>query len=299
MADLRGAVIGYGLAGSVFHAPLIASTPGLAVSTVVTGNPQRQAEARKAHPDSRVVPDPAEVFERASEHYFVVVAAPNNVHVELTHRALDAGLPVVVDKPLAPTAAEARSLVEQAEAAGVLITPYMNRRWDSDQLTLRRLLDEGKLGEVLRYESRLERWQPALSGRKPWTEVSPPEAGGGVLLDLGTHLVDQAIVLFGPVARVYAELESRRGGAADDDAFVALEHSCHARSPPTGARRSRGLRRHGRRRAGGCAPLGRPPGRRRGVGRRTTRALGPADHRGSHRNHPQRARGLASLLHRA
>lgn len=230
MADLRGAVIGYGLAGSVFHAPLIASTPGLAVSTVVTGNPQRQAKARKAHPDSRVVPDPAGIFERASEHDFVVVAAPNNVHVELTHRALDAGLPVVVDKPLAPTAAEARSLVEQAEAAGLLITPYMNRRWDSDQLTLRRLLDEGKLGEVLRYESRLERWQPALSGRKPWTEVSPPEAGGGVLLDLGTHLVDQAIVLFGPVARVFAELESRRGGAADDDAFVALEHRSGARS---------------------------------------------------------------------
>jgi scyllo-inositol 2-dehydrogenase (NADP+) len=230
MADLRGAVIGYGLAGSVFHAPLIASTPGLAVGTVVTGNPQRQAEARKAHPDSRVVADPTEVFDRSSEHDFVVVAAPNDVHVELTRRSLDAGLPVVVDKPLAPTAAEARSLVEQAEGVGVLITPYMNRRWDSDQLTLRRLLEEGKLGEVLRYESRLERWQPALSGRKPWTEVSPPEAGGGVLLDLGTHLVDQAIVLFGPVVRVYAELEGRRGGAADDDAFVALEHSSGARS---------------------------------------------------------------------
>jgi predicted dehydrogenase len=229
MADLRGAVIGYGLAGSVFHAPLIASTPGLAVSTVVTGNPQRQAEAREAHPDSQVVSDPAEVFERASEHDFIVVAAPNDVHVELARRALDAGLPVVVDKPLAPTAAEARSLVEQAEALGVLITAFMNRRWDSDQLTLRRLLDERKLGEVLRYESRLERWQPALSGRKPWREVSPPEAGGGVLLDLGSHLVDQAIALFGPVARVYAELESRRG-AADDDAFLALEHRSGARS---------------------------------------------------------------------
>jgi scyllo-inositol 2-dehydrogenase (NADP+) len=230
MAQLRGAVIGYGLAGSVFHAPLIASTPGLAVSTVVTGNPQRQAEARQAHPDSQVLPDPAEVFERASEHDFVVVAAPNDVHVELTRRSLDAGLPVVVDKPLAPTAAEARSLVEQAEGLGVLITAYMNRRWDSDQLTLRRLLNERELGEVLRYESRLERWQPALSGRKPWTEVSPPEAGGGVLLDLGSHLVDQAIVLFGAVVRVYAELESRRGGVADDDAFLALEHRSGVRS---------------------------------------------------------------------
>jgi scyllo-inositol 2-dehydrogenase (NADP+) len=229
MAQLRGAVIGYGLAGSLFHAPLIASTPGLAVSTVVTGNPQRQAEARQAHSDSQVVSDPAEVFERASEHDFVVVAAPNDVHVELTRRALDAGLPVVVDKPLAPAAAEARSLVEHAEKLGILITVFMNRRWDSDQLTLRRLLEERKLGEVLRYESRLERWQPALSGRKPWRETAPPEAGGGVLLDLGSHLVDQAIVLFGAVDRVYAELESHRSGA-DDDAFLALEHRSGTRS---------------------------------------------------------------------
>ena len=223
-------MIGYGLAGSVFHAPLIASTAGLVVSTVVTGNPQRQAAARKAHPDSQVVSDPAEVFERAAEHDFVVVAAPNDVHVDLASRALDAGLPVVVDKPLAPTAAEARSLVEQAEGLGVLITAFMNRRWDCDQLTLRRLLDEGTLGEVLRYESRLERWRPALSEDGPWREVSAPEAGGGVLLDLGSHLVDQAIALFGPVGRIYAELDSRRGGAADDDVFLALEHRSGARS---------------------------------------------------------------------
>jgi predicted dehydrogenase len=229
MAQLRGAVIGYGLAGSIFHAPLIASTPGLAVSTVVTGNPQRQAEARQAHPDSQVVSDPAEVFERASDIDFVVVAAPNDVHVELTRRALDAGLPVVVDKPLAPAAAEARSLVEHAEKLGILITVFMNRRWDCDQLTLRRLLEERKLGEVLRYESRLERWQPTLSGRKPWRETASPEGGGGVLLDLGSHLVDQAIVLFGAVDRVYAELESHRGGA-DDDAFLALEHRSGVRS---------------------------------------------------------------------
>jgi scyllo-inositol 2-dehydrogenase (NADP+) len=230
MADLRGAVIGYGLAGSVFHAPLISSTPGLTVSAVVTGNPERQAEASRAHPEARVVSDPKDVFESASEQDFVVVATPNDTHASLARRALDVGLPVVVDKPLAPTAAEARSLVERAESLGVLITAYMNRRWDSDQLTLRRLLDEGKLGEVLRYESRLERWKPALSGSKPWREVSPPEAGGGVLLDLGIHLVDQAISLFGPVFRVYAEIASRRGGAADDDAFLALEHDSGARS---------------------------------------------------------------------
>ena len=229
MAQLRGAVIGYGLAGSVFHAPLIASTPGLTVSAVVTGNAERQAEARQAHPDAQVLSDAAKVFESASDHDFVVVATPNEAHADLARRALDAGLPVVVDKPLAPTAAEARSLVERAEGLGVLITAFMNRRWDSDQLTLRRLLENRKLGEVIRYESRLERWRPALSERKPWREVSAPEAGGGVLLDLGSHLVDQAIVLFGAVVRIYAELESRRGGA-DDDAFLALEHRSGVRS---------------------------------------------------------------------
>jgi predicted dehydrogenase len=230
MAELRGAVIGYGLAGSVFHAPLIDATPGLKVSAVVTGNPERQEAARLAYPDSTVAADPEEVFEHADAHDFVVVAAPNDVHVVLARRALDVGMPVVVDKPLAPTADEARSLVEHAEELGVPITVYMNRRWDSDQLTLRRLLEEGRLGTVLRFESRFERWRPALSEPRPWRETSSPEAGGGILLDLGSHLVDQAILLFGKAERVYAELADRRGGGADDDAFVALEHSSGVRS---------------------------------------------------------------------
>lgn len=230
MTELRGAVIGFGLAGSVFHAPLIAATPGLMVSVVVTGNPERQATASRAYPDAIVASDPEEIFERPADHDFVVVAAPNDVHTSLARAALDAGLPVVVDKPFAPTAGEARSLVEHAEELGVPITAYMNRRWDSDQLTLRRLLEEQRLGKVLRYESRLERWRPALSEPRPWSETSPPEAGGGVLLDLGPHLVDQAVVLFGEVKRVYAELVNHRGGGADDDAFLALEHGSGVRS---------------------------------------------------------------------
>jgi predicted dehydrogenase len=230
MSELRGAVIGYGLAGSVFHAPLIAATPGLMVSAVVTGNPGRQAAASLEYPDAAVISDAEQLFERAADHDFVVVAAPNAVHVTLGRKAVDAGLPVVVDKPFAPTAGEARSLAQYAEERGVPITVYMNRRWDSDQLTLRRLLEDQRLGEILRYESRLERWRPALSEPRPWSETSPPEAGGGILLDLGTHLVDQALQLFGEVERVYAELANRRGGGADDDAFLALEHSSGVRS---------------------------------------------------------------------
>ena len=159
----------------------------------------------------------------------MVVATPNDTHAALTRRALDAGLPVVVDKPLAPTAAEAEALVEHAEAAGTMLTVFFNRRWDSDHLTLSGLIEGGRLGDVMRYESRFERWRPGLADAA-WREQTPPEAGGGVLLDIGPHLVDQAIVNFGPVTRVYAEIDGRRDGAADDDAFLALRHGSGAQS---------------------------------------------------------------------
>ena len=220
---LRAGLIGYGLAGRSFHAPLIAATPGLELTSVVTGDPDRADHARRSHPGVRVEPDADGVFARAGEHDLIVVASPNEAHVELAGRAIEAGLAVVVDKPLAPTAAEARALVDKARAAGVPLTVFHNRRWDSDQLTLRRLIAAGELGDVLRYESRFERWRPQpRSGA--WRMQTPPERGGGLLLDLGTHLVDQALVLFGPVRSVHGEVEHRRGGPADDDAFVALEH---------------------------------------------------------------------------
>jgi predicted dehydrogenase len=106
----------------------------------------------------------------------------------------------------------------------VLLTVFHNRRWDGDLLTLRRLLDDGELGTVHRFESRFERWRPALRPGA-WREQERPEAGGGLLLDLGSHLVDQAVLLFGPPGTVYAEVDRRRAGAqGDDDVFIALEH---------------------------------------------------------------------------
>jgi scyllo-inositol 2-dehydrogenase (NADP+) len=222
-SDLRGAVIGFGLAGSVFHAPLIEATPGLSVAAIVSSDPERVERARREHPDAEVLPSPDELFGRASDFDFLVVASPNEAHAPLALRAIYAGLPVLVDKPLAADAARARDVVKQAEAAGVLVTVFLNRRWDSDQLTLRKLLAEGRLGQVLRYESRFERWRPELSDGA-WRESTLPEDGGGIALDLGPHLVDQAIELFGPVARVYAEIDRHRGGAGDDDCFLALAH---------------------------------------------------------------------------
>lgn len=215
------AIIGYGLAGRVFHAPLIAATAGLRLASIVTGNPVRRAEAVERYPDVRMLADPDELW-ASGDHDLVVVATPTDSHAPLAGAALDRGIAVVVDKPLAVTAAEADALVVRARAAGVLLTVFQNRRWDSEYLTLRRLIDEGRLGRVIRYESRFERWRPEPRGA--WRESAPPERGGGQLLDLGSHLVDQALVLFGPVTDVYAEVAALRGLPSDDDAFLALRH---------------------------------------------------------------------------
>lgn len=219
----RVALLGYGLAGSVFHAPFIDTTDGLELAVVVTGNDQRKAQAQSEHPGTTVLPTSDEVFERADELDLVVVATPNRTHVSLARAALEAGLPVVLDKPFARTADEGRALVDAARERGLMVTVFQNRRWDGDFLTLRGLIEEGRLGRVHRLESRFERWRPQPGGG--WRERAGAEEGGGLLLDLGSHLVDQALQLFGPVSGVYAEVEARRVGAeADDDDFLALEH---------------------------------------------------------------------------
>jgi predicted dehydrogenase len=222
VSDLRVAIIGYGLAGRVFHGQLVAATDGLAVATVVSANLARQAEAARDHPEAKVLATAAALWDEP-DHELVVVATPNAVHTELAREAIERGVAVVVDKPLAVTAADAEAVVRQAERAGVLLTVFQNRRWDSDQLTLERLLAEDRLGTVLRYESRFERWRPDPEPGA-W-RASPPEEGGGQLLDLGSHLVDQAVVRFGPVTHVYGEVAAVRLGPADDDDFLALRHA--------------------------------------------------------------------------
>ncbi|MEU3220446.1 Gfo/Idh/MocA family oxidoreductase [Streptomyces sp. NPDC006971] len=226
---LRVGLIGYGLAGSVFHAPLIAAAEGLVLDTVVTSNEERRARARTEFPAARLAASPEELWQRADELDLVVIASPNRTHVPLATTAIEAGLPVVVDKPIAGTAAEARRLAVLARERGLLLSVFQNRRWDNDFRTLARLLADGELGTVQRFESRFERWRPQLKGG--WRESGDPQEIGGLLYDLGSHVVDQALVLFGPVARVYAESDVRRpGAAADDDTFLALTHANEVRS---------------------------------------------------------------------
>ncbi|MEV0603974.1 Gfo/Idh/MocA family oxidoreductase [Streptomyces sp. NPDC050315] len=228
-SPLRVGLIGYGLAGSVFHAPMIAATEGLVLDTVSTSSPDRQAQARAEHPQVRTVGTSDEVLARASELDLIVLASPNKTHVSLATAALEAGLPVVVDKPLAGTAAEAEQLAELAKDRGLLLSVFQNRRWDNDFLTLRKLLDEGALGNVWRFESRFERWRPKPKGG--WRESGDPAEIGGLLYDLGSHVADQALTLFGPAVSVYAESDVRRPGAeADDDTFIAITHASGVRS---------------------------------------------------------------------
>jgi predicted dehydrogenase len=226
---LRVGLVGYGLAGSVFHAPLIAAAEGLVLDTVVTSNPERQQQARTRFPDVRICATAEELWPRAHELDLIVVASPNKTHVPIATAALESGLPVVVDKPIAGTAAEARGLAALAEERGLLLSVFQNRRWDNDFLTVRKLLAEGELGDVSRFESRFERWRPQPKGG--WRESGDPAEIGGLLYDLGSHVVDQALVLFGPAASVYAESDVRRPGAhADDDTFIAITHTGGVRS---------------------------------------------------------------------
>jgi scyllo-inositol 2-dehydrogenase (NADP+) len=227
--ELQVGLIGYGLAGTIFHSPFIVATPGLKLAAIVSNNPERQQQARADHPDVEICKTVDQLWERRASLDLVVVATPNVTHVPFASAAIENGLNVLVDKPLAATSADARHLVEQATTRGVLLTVYQNRRWDGDFQTLRRLVADGDLGQPVRFESRFERWRPQPKGG--WREKGAPAEGGGLLMDLGSHLIDQAVLLFGAPTHVYGELDRRRPHVeVDDDAFVALTHVSGVRS---------------------------------------------------------------------
>ncbi len=221
---LRVAIVGYGLAGAVFHAPLISSTPGMVVTAIVTNDPERRIQALRDFPKVTLYATVEALWRDATRYDLAVIATPNRLHVPLGIATLEAGLPVVIDKPMAASVAEAQKLIDASKKAGKLLTVFQNRRWDNDFRTIRSLLDADLdlLGQVTRFESRFERYRPEPR-YGAWREQSDPEEAGGLLYDLGSHLIDQALVLFGQPTRVYAESERRRPGVqVDDDTFVAL-----------------------------------------------------------------------------
>ncbi|WP_308128016.1 Gfo/Idh/MocA family protein [Modestobacter italicus] len=220
---VRFGLVGYGFGGRYFHAPLLAAAAECDLVAVVTSSTERRELIGREHPGVAAVGSLAELAAAGVEA--VAISTPAGTHSALTDEALDLGLAVVCDKPFALDAAAARASVERAERLGLPLAPYQNRRWDSDFRTVRALAEAGTLGTITRFESRFERFTP---------EPGPAPSGGGTLLDFGSHLVDQALVLLGPVTSVYAEWRVRESGL-DDDVFVALTHAGGARSHLAGS----------------------------------------------------------------
>ena len=210
--DIGVGLVGYGLGGRAFHAPYVAATPGLALRAVVSG------DARRVHadlPGMRVVPS-VEALLAEPGIDLVIVSSPDALHAEHALAALRAGRHVLVDKPFATTLADARRIVAEAEVQRRLLAVFHNRRWDADFLTLKRLIADGTLGEVIEVESRFDRWRPVPAAS--WKEGRE----GGSWLDLGPHLVDQALQLFGAPQDVVADLATLRDGSASPDWFHAV-----------------------------------------------------------------------------
>ncbi len=224
MSPVRFGLLGYGTGGRWFHAPLLGAAPEVDLMGVVTSSPDRRALVAQDSPGRRTFDSLEQLAAVGAEA--VAISTPAATHSELTDKALALGLAVVCDKPFAVDAAAATRSAELAERLGLPLSPYQNRRWDSDFLTVRRLVGEGALGDLVRFESRFERFSP---GR------GPGASGGGTLLDFGSHLVDQALLLMGPVAAVYAEWRAPDDGL-DDDVFVALTHTGGGRSHLWGSR---------------------------------------------------------------
>jgi len=226
---IRTGIIGFGLSGRVFHAPFIATNPAFRLDIISTSSAERAAEARAQHPGATIVSSPDELLARAEDLDLVILASPAHTHLEQGLAALDAGAGIVIDKPFVPTVVDAKKLIAKAEETGKLLAVFQNRRWDGDFLTIRRLLAEGSLGTVHRFESTFERWGGA--NRDRWQDTTTIEQGAGISYDLGSHLVDQALQLFGPAIVEHAELQVvRAGSVSDDDSFISLLHSNGVRS---------------------------------------------------------------------
>ena len=231
---IRTGIIGFGLAGRVFHAPFIETNPDFSLDLIATGNPDRQAQAREKHPAAEIVDGPEALLARVAELDLVILASPPQAHLPQGLAALEGGAAVVVDKPFVPSVIDAKKLIAASEETGNALIVFQNRRWDGDFLTVKKLVEEGALGDVHRFESTFERWGRAKPGL--WQETTTIEQGAGITFDLGSHLIDQALHLFGPATVEQAELQVVRGGVSEDDAFISLLHTSGVRSHLTMSR---------------------------------------------------------------
>ena len=230
---VRAAIVGFGISGKVFHAPLIAANPRYSLVAIVTAEPGRVAQARQTYPGARIFETATALFTAVDsgdiDLDLVVLGTPPGVHMEQALGAIDRGLHVVIDKPFVPSSADGEALIDRAAEADVALTVFQNRRWDADYLTLKTLLRDGALGQVRSFESRFEWWKPEGFGN--WRDQTSVAEGGGILHDLGAHLIDQAIDLFGSVIEIHGETVTHSPNhVADQDSFVSLLHESGVRS---------------------------------------------------------------------
>jgi scyllo-inositol 2-dehydrogenase (NADP+) len=216
---MRVGIAGYGLAGRVFHAPLLKGC-GYEVASILTSNSERIAQAKSDFPVTQMFSELDAFLDSGLD--LVVIASSNVAHLPQTRAALERRIPTVVDKPMGRTVAEVKEMIELSEKNTTLLTTFFNRRWDSDSLTIKKLLITGELGQPFRFDGRFERFRPERN-MASWRENLSPEDGGGLLLDLQSHLISTALDYFGPAQVVSASVRSIRGGS-DDDVTVTLKH---------------------------------------------------------------------------
>ncbi|PVY38717.1 oxidoreductase [Pontibacter virosus] len=208
-------LLGFGTAGRVFHAPILSAVDGLKLSKIKANRPESIALARQLYPEADIVSDTTSVLEDEAID-LVIVATTNDTHYSLAKAVLEAGKHVVVEKPFTVTSEEASELIELAHSKGKLLTVYQNRRWDSDFRTVKKLLENEMLGRLVEYEAHFDRFRP-IPASQTWKEEEQP--GSGILYDLGAHLIDQALMLFGTPQEVYADLLTQRSGGKIIDSF--------------------------------------------------------------------------------
>lgn len=233
LPSIRTAIVGYGVSGRVFHAPLVTANESYSLKYIVTSDSERRRHATEHNPGVDVLTDFDALItsiDEGSSLDLVVLGTPPGSHRAQAEALLKRGISVVVDKPFAPSAHDAEALIELSNQTNAVLTVFQNRRWDGDFLTLRKLIDDGTLGEIQTFESRFE-WLSPRSSHGGWKDTTSVTDGGGILLDVGSHLVDQAVQLFGPINDSYAEIvrHSKYPGA-DEDSFVSIQHESGVRT---------------------------------------------------------------------
>ncbi len=206
MDTVNVGIVGYGLSGRVFHAPVIRSVDGFRITSIMTTNPDAIAGIHETDPSVRIASTPEEILE-SPDIDLVVIAVPNTLHYSLARKALEQGKHVVVEKPFTITLEEAEELTAFAAQTGKILSVYQNRRWDGDFRTIHKLIDGKVLGNLVEFESHFDRFRPVLK-ENSWRGEEIP--GSGLLYDLGSHLIDQALTLFGMPERVFADLRVQR-----------------------------------------------------------------------------------------